>query len=47
MKTTFWACASVGSCIGGFVVSALPYLQATALVVSIAAGLVAIFRKKK
>jgi hypothetical protein len=43
MSHKFWASLAAGGCITGFITQTLPYLQAFALLVSIAAGLKAIF----
>lgn len=42
-----WACTSLGSCAVSFASYAIPVLQVVALVVSIAAGIIAIRRGKK
>lgn len=49
MKTALWACTSIGTCVGSFVVQAIPYLQFIALAISIAAGIRAfiVSRRKK
>lgn len=41
-----WSAASIGSCVAGFVHSAIPYLQVIALVISIASAIKA-WRTKK
>lgn len=46
MKVTAWACTSAGSCVVGFVSTALPFLQVIALLISIAAGIKALRSRK-
>jgi hypothetical protein len=40
-----WACTSIGSCVASFVLSALPYLQVIAVLLSIAAAIKALRSK--
>jgi hypothetical protein len=42
-----WACTSMGSCITGFVSGSLPYLQFTALCISIIAGVIALWGRAR
>lgn len=47
MKSAIWACTSIGTCATSFVLTALPYLQAIALLISIAAGVKALLARRK
>lgn len=46
MKPTILACTSIGACATSFVTHAIPFLQFTALLISVVAGLVALIKHR-
>lgn len=47
MNAKIWACTSAGACATSFIATTLPYLQYAAVLISIACGLRAWFKRDK
>jgi hypothetical protein len=47
VSSKVWACTSVGACASSFIITALPYLQFIAVLISIAAGVKAWLESRK